>query len=194
MSKGRNKKKKNSQGNNDDAQSPSSKKPAKSSNSSFKAFLKKRALIYLGLVALFLVFVVPEFTKGSINDVMPELANAEDQRIVDMLMDYSGPDGSGLDMRKAISEKIVKEFGERIFSHQDTKIDIAIITVAATADMQSTDDSEPEDTSKTYDVEFAVQTHKGNLNYTWIVNAESGKVTSDDQPSKNIVNIVNFSD
>ena len=36
------------------------KKPKKSD---FKTFLKKRAPVYLGIIALFVVFVIPEFTK-----------------------------------------------------------------------------------------------------------------------------------
>lgn len=119
--------------------------------------------------------------------MIPELTDAENQRVVDTLMTYNGPDGAGLEMREAVSEKIVTEFGDRIFSHQDTKIDIVVATIPQNA----SGSSESKDNA-TYDVEFAVQTHRGQLNYTWMVNVESGKVTSDDQPSKNIVNRVNF--
>ena len=36
----------------------------------FKAFLRKRAPIYLGLIAMFVVFVIPEFTKGDFRKVV----------------------------------------------------------------------------------------------------------------------------
>ena len=46
-------------------------KPKKKSD--FKAFLKKRAPIYLGLIAMFIVFVIPEFNKGDLESSFPEL-------------------------------------------------------------------------------------------------------------------------
>ena len=58
----------------------------------FKAFLKKRAPVYLGLIALFVVFVIPELTKGDLESSLPELS-AEEQQVVDILMGYNGPNG-----------------------------------------------------------------------------------------------------
>ena len=52
----------------------------KTKKSDFKAFLRKRAPIYLGLIALFVVFVIPEFTKGDLESSMPELT-AEKQQV-----------------------------------------------------------------------------------------------------------------
>lgn len=160
-------------------------KPSGSSNSSFRAFLKKRAPIYLGLVALFLVFVVPEITKGGLEDVLPEL-EAGDARVVSMLMSYSGPDGSGFSMGEAISDKITEEFGDRIYGHKET----AVTIVVSAAGGESAAAMEKE----AYDVEFGVDTHKGQLHYTWTVDADSGTVTSDDPSSKHLVDVVNFYD
>ena len=50
------------------------KKEDKPKKSDFKAFLKKRAPIYLGIIALFVVFVIPEFTKGDLESSLPEFS------------------------------------------------------------------------------------------------------------------------
>ncbi len=159
-------------------------KPPGSSDSSFKAFLKKRAPIYLGLLALFLVFVVPELTKGSLNDVMPEL-EAGDARVVDMLMSYRGPDGSGFSMGEAISDRITEEFGDRIYGHKETAVTVVV---------SAADDGGAAAEKEAYDVEFGIDTHEGQLRYTWTVDAGSGTVTSDDPPSRHVVDVVNFYD
>lgn len=153
------------------------------SDSSFKSFLKKRAPIYLGIAALFLVFIVPELTKGSIDDILPELA-ANDQHVLDVLMAYSGPDESGLTMKEAISERIVEELGDRTYSDKDTAIDV-MIELAATE----------EDASKEhYNITMNVSSKSGDLNYVWMIDTDSNKVTSDDPASKSIVDYVNFYD
>ena len=158
-------------------------KPSGASGSSFGAFLKKRAPIYLGLLALFLVFVIPELTKGSLEDVLPEL-EADDARVVDMLMSYRGPDGSGFSMRESISDRITEEFGDRIYSHEETAVTVVVSAAAG----------EEEAEKEAYDVEFGIDTHKGQLHYTWTVDTDSGAVTSGDPPSKHVVDIVNFYD
>ena len=38
-------------------------------------FLKKRAPIYLALIAMFVVFVIPEMTKGTLEKSFPELSD-----------------------------------------------------------------------------------------------------------------------
>ena len=81
----------------------------KPKKSDFKAFLKKRAPIYLGLIALFAVFVIPELTKGDLESSFPELS-AEEQQIVDIIMEYNGPNGSGLTVMEAISNKINEKY------------------------------------------------------------------------------------
>lgn len=152
--------------------------PDKPSESSFKAFLKKRAPIYLGLVALFLVFVIPELTKAGLDDVLPELAE-DDQRVVDVLMSYNGPDGSGFTMAEAISDKITEEFGDEIYGHRGTSTEISVSLAKGAA---------------AYDVSLKVHTREGDLEYVWEVDTDSGRVTSGDPASKHIVDIVNFYD
>jgi hypothetical protein len=81
----------------------------KPKKSEFKAFLKKRAPIYLGIVGLFVLFVVPEFTKGSLESSFPELT-VNEQKVIGILMGYDGPNDSGLTVMDAITNKISDEY------------------------------------------------------------------------------------
>ena len=174
----------NSSGENGD-NSNKPKKGSSSSDSSFMAFLKKRAPIYLGLVALFLIFVIPELTKSNLEDVMPELA-PEEGRVVEMLMTYSGPDQEGLSMAEVISDKITEEFGDGIYGHKDTAVAIEVMMVStANPDNQN---------STMHNVTFEIETRDGTLTYAWRVDEDTGKVTADEPDSKHIVDIVNFYD
>jgi len=49
----------------------SKKKDEKPRESEFKKFVKKRAPIYLGVIALLIVFVVPELTKSNLENSFP---------------------------------------------------------------------------------------------------------------------------
>ncbi len=89
-------------------------KEEKPKKSDFKAFLKKRAPIYLGIMGLFMLFVVPDLMKADLESTFPELSS-EEQQVVDILMGYNGPNESGLTVMDAISMKISEEYpDERI--------------------------------------------------------------------------------
>ena len=154
------------------------KKEEKAKKSDFKAFLKKRAPIYLGIIALFVVFVVPELTKGDLESSLPELS-AEDQQVVDMLMKYNGPNEKGLTVMEAISDKISEEYpDERIYDNKKTRIDLSVSNI----------------NSQEYQVIFNFESHKGQINYDWNVDTNSGKITANNPESKNIINLVDFYD
>jgi len=53
----------------------SKKKEDKPKKNDFKAFLKKRAPIYLALIAMLVVFVIPEYTKGTLEKSFPEFSD-----------------------------------------------------------------------------------------------------------------------
>ena len=98
----------------------------KKEKSDFGAFLKKRAPIYLGIVALFLVFVVPQLTAKSLDDTFPDLSE-EKQGVVETLMGYDGGDGTGLTVMEAIEEKIDDLYPEDgIFDDKRTTVSLAI--------------------------------------------------------------------
>ena len=158
-----------------DKKKKSEDKPKKSD---FKAFLRKRAPIYLGLIALFVVFVIPEFTKGDLESSLPELT-AEKQQVVDLLMQYNGPNQSGLSVMEAISNKISEEYpDENIYDNKKTNIELTVTELE----------------SEQYQIVLMFESHKGILNYDWNVNSNSGKITSNNSASKHIIDTVNFYD
>ena len=154
------------------------KKEEKPKKSDFKAFLKKRAPIYLGLIAMFVVFAVPELTKGNLESSFPELTSEEEQ-VVDVLMEYNGPNESGLTVMEAISNKISEKYpDERIFDNKKTIVELTVSSI----------DSEK------YQIVLNFESHKGEMNYDWNVDVNSGEITSNNPKSKHIIDVVDFYD
>ena len=144
----------------------------------FKSFLRKRAPIYLALIAMLVVFVIPEMTKGTLEKSLPELS-VENQQAVDILMKYDGPNNDGLTVLEALENKIDEEYpDERIFDHRKTTVDLTITNV----------DSEE------YKVNFNFKSHKGEMNYNWNVNIISEEISSDNSESKHIIDLVKYYD
>jgi len=153
-------------------------KEEKPKKNDFKAFLRKRAPIYLGIIGLFIIFIVPDLTKGDLESSLPELTS-EEQQVVDVLMGYNGPNESGLTVMDAISKKISEEYpDERIFDNKKTKIKLTVSNI----------------NSEQYQVVLNFESHKGEMNYNWNVDMGSGKITSNNQESKYIIDLVDFYD
>ena len=154
------------------------KKKERPKENSFRAFLKKRAPIYLAVVALVVVFVIPEFTKGTLENSLPELADNE-QKIVDVVMKYNGPNESGLTVMDAIAMKIEEEYpNEKIYEDRGTVIDLQVTDVSA----------------EEYQVVLNFKSQKGEISYDWNVNTSSEEITSNNSESKYIINLVDFYD
>jgi len=153
-------------------------KEEKPKKNDFKAFLRKRAPIYLGLIGLFILFVVPDLMKGDLESSFPELTS-EEQQVMDILMGYDGPNDSGLTVMDAISMKISEEYpDERIFDNKKTKVELTVSNI----DLEE------------YQVVLNFESHKGEMNYNWNVDMGSGKITSNNQESKYIIDLVDFYD
>ena len=154
------------------------KKEDKPKKNDFKSFLKKRAPIYLALIALLVVFVIPEMTKGTLEKSFPELSD-EEQRVIDILMKYDGPNNDGLTVMEALENKISEEYpNEKIFDHKKTIVDLTVTNVS----------------SEEYQVNFDFESHKGEMNYDWNVNVESEKITPNNSEGKYIIELVNYYD
>jgi hypothetical protein len=154
------------------------KKEEKPKKSDFKSFLKKRAPIYLALIAMFVIFVVPELTKSSLESSLPELSS-EEQQVVDVLMGYNGPNESGLTVMEAISDKIAEEYpDEKIFDNKKTTVDLTVSNIDA----------------EKYQVILNFESHKGEMNYDWNVDTNSGEIVSNNSESKYIIDLVDFYD
>ena len=156
----------------------SKKNEDKPKKNDFKSFLKKRAPIYLALIAMFFVFVVPEYTKGTLEKSFPEFS-AEEQQVVDILMKYDGPNDSGLTVKEALENKISEEYPkEKIFDHKRTTVDLTVTNL----------------NSEEYQIIFDFKSHKGEMNYDWNVNVISEKISSNNSESKHIIDLVNYYD
>ena len=156
----------------------SKKKEDKPKKNDFKSFLKKRAPIYLALIAMFVVFVVPEYTKGTLEKSFPELSN-EHQQVVDILMKYDGPNDSGLSVMQALENKIEEEYPqEKIFDHKKTSVDLTVTNV----------------NSEEYQIVLNFKSYNGETNYNWNVNTISEKITSNNSEAKYIIDLVNYYD
>ena len=154
------------------------KKEGKPKKNDFKSFLKKRAPIYLALIAMLIVFVIPELTKGDLESSFPELG-FEEQQVVDLLMGYNGPNESGLTVMDAITNKISEEYpDEKIFDHKKTIVDLIISKI----------------NGEEYNIILNFKSYKSELNYDWNVDKNLGKITSNNQDSKYIINLVDFYD
>jgi len=147
--------------------------------SQFKKFLKKRAPIYLGIIALFIVFIVPALTKGDLEDSFPDNLSDTEEKVLDALMSYKGPNNEGLSVMDAISNKIKEEYpNEEIYDNKKTKIDVNITNID----------------SQMYQVIFNFESYKGEINYNWNVNMETGDIEGNDSSSKHIIDLVDFYD
>jgi len=153
-------------------------KEEKPKKSDFKAFLKKRAPIYLGIMGLFILFVVPDLMKGDLESTFPELSS-EEQQVVDVLMGYNGPNESGLTVMDAISMKISEEYpDEKIYNNKKTVVDLTVSSVG----------------SEEYQVVLNFESHKEDFHYDWNVVMSSGEIISNNQESKYIIDLVDFYD
>ncbi len=153
-------------------------KEEKPKKNDFKAFLRKRAPIYLGIIGLFMLFVIPDLMKSDLESSFPELTS-EEQQVIDILMKYDGPNDSGLTVIDAISMKISEEYPkEKIYDNKKTKVELTVSNI----------DSEE------YQVVLNFKSHKGEMNYDWNVNISSEKITSNNQESKYIIDLVDFYD
>ena len=154
------------------------KKEDKPKKNDFKSFLRKRAPIYLALIAMFVIFVIPEMTKGTLEKSFPEFS-AEEQQVIDILMKYDGPNNSGLTVMNALENMISEEYpNEKIFDHRETSVNLIVTNL------------NPEE----YKVTFNFKSHKGEMNYDWNVNVISEEITSNNSEAKYIIDLVNYYD
>ena len=141
------------------------------------AFLKKRAPFYLAAIALIIISAQGILSEKNLESSLPEFS-AEEQQVVDILMKYDGGNG-GYTMMDAISNQIEKVYpDEKIFDHRKTVVELSISNV---------------DLDK-YSLVLNFKSHKGEIDFNWNVNTETGKITSDNSKSKHLIDVVDFYD
>ncbi|NJK77647.1 MAG: hypothetical protein HC944_00760 [Nanoarchaeota archaeon] len=157
------------------------KKEEKPKKSDLKSFLKKRAPIYLGIIGIFVLFIIPELTKSDLQSSFPDNLTAEQKQIVEILMSYNGPNEKGLSVMNAISEQIAAKYpDEKIYDNKKTKIDLNI--------------SREDDSTEDYKVILIFESYKGKMDYVWNVNADTKEIKAESSDAKNIIDIVNYYD
>ena len=158
------------------------KKEEKPKKSEFKAFLKKRAPIYLGIIGIFVIFVIPELTKSDLQSSFPDNLTNDQKQIVELLMSYNGPNEKGLTVMNAIIEQIATEYpDEKIYDDKRTKVNL----VVSSAD---------ESTENMYKVILTFESYKGKIEYDWNVNSDTKKIEAKNSDAKHVIDIVNYYD
>lgn len=155
------------------------KKEEKPKESELKKFLIKRAPIYLAALAILVIFIVPELTKGDLQSSFPKTLTEEEKLIVDTLMAYNGPNKEGHSLINALSNEISENYpNEKIYENKNTKVNVIVSNIE----------------NEIYKVNFDFESHKEDFHYTWEINMETGDVKGNDEESKYIINLVDFYD
>ena len=147
----------------------------------FTAFLKKRAPIYLGLIGLFFLFAYPALMEKNLESHIPTDLTEDERAMVDFLLSYNGLNNSGMTIMNVLEEEISTKYPDKkIF---DTEITLLRL------EFQKLSDS-----NYSHDVTFLFMINEEILTYTWIVNMNSGEISSANQEAKRILDIVNYYD
>jgi hypothetical protein len=158
------------------------KKEEKPKKSDFKAFLKKRAPIYLGIIAILVIFVIPELTKSDLQSSFPDNLTNDQKQIVEVLMSYNGPNEKGLTVMNAITEQIAAEYpDEKIYDSKKTKVELVVSSV-------------DESTENIYKVILTFESYKGKIEYVWNVNSDTKEIEAKNLDAKHVIDIVNYYD
>ena len=157
----------------------SKKKEEKQKESQFKKFIIKRAPIYLAAIAIMIIFIVPEFTKGDLQSSFPQTLTQEEKLVVDSLMAYNGPNEKGLSLIDAISNEISEEYpNEKIYDNKKTEVNVVVSNVE----------------NEKYQVVFDFESYKDGFHYSWDINMQTGDIKGNDEESKYIISLVDFYD
>ena len=154
------------------------KEEEKPKKNNLKAFLKKRAPLYLAGIALIVISVNGVLTEKHLGDFLIDFSE-EEQIVVDILMQYNGPNELGLNVKDAIENKINEKYpDEKIFDDRNTRIQVDVTNINL----------------EEYQVVLNFKGDKGEMIYDWNVNIDSKEIKSNNQESKHIINIVDFYD
>jgi len=146
-------------------------------------FLKKRSFIYIGLISVFLIFVIPDLLEGNLESRLSDDSTGDEKIAIDLLKSYNGSNEKGLSVIDALSNQIDDSYpNEKIFGKSDTKMDLYAIG--------PTENSENE----IYEVHFYFETYKEKLDYVWNVNIATGEIEYVNSGAKKIKEIVDYYD
>jgi hypothetical protein len=154
------------------------KEEEKPKKNNLKAFLKKRAPLYLAGIALIAISVNGVLTEKHLDNFLINFSE-EEQIVVDILMQYNGPNESGLNVKDAIENKINEEYPDKkIFDDRNTRVELDITKI----------------NFEEYRIILNFKGDRGEIIYDWNVNIDSKEIESNNPESKYIINIVDFYD
>jgi hypothetical protein len=154
------------------------KEEEKPKKNNLKAFLKKRAPLYLAGIALIVISANGVLTEKHLDDFLIDFSE-EEQIVVDILMQYNGPNESGLNVKDAIENKINEEYPDKkIFDDRNTRVELDITKI----------------NFEEYRIILNFKGDRGEIIYDWNVNIDSKEIESNNPESKYIINIVDFYD
>ncbi len=154
------------------------KEEEKPKKNNLKAFLKKRAPLYLAGIALIVISANGVLTEKHLDNFLIDFSE-EEQIVIDILMQYNGPNESGLNVKDAIENKINEEYPEKkIFDDRNTRVELDIT----------------KNNFEEYQIVLNFKGDRGEIVYDWNVNIDSKEIKSNNPESKYIINIVDFYD
>lgn len=144
-----------------------------------KKFLRKRAPFYIAGATLLLVFVVPEVTKSSLQDIIPDTLDAEERTALDRVLSYTGPNDTGWSIKDVVSDKIEEEYPDgNVYDHRSTTLDVVVTDTGAGS----------------YRVVLNFESSGRALVFDWDVNVQTGEIRGNNGVAKDMVDLVNFYD
>ena len=153
----------------------------KNESKSFTAFLKKRAPIYLGLIGLFFLFAYPALMEKNLESHIPTDLTEEERAMVDFLLSYNGLNNSGMTIMNVLEEEMATKYPDKkIFDSEITLLRLEFEKLS--------------DSNSSHDVTFLFMINEEILTYTWIVDMNSGEISSANPEAKRILDIVNYYD
>ena len=143
-----------------------------------RKFLKKRAPFYLAGITILAVFVVPGMLEKNLTDMIPDTLSVEEREVLNRMLQYDGGDGSGIDMKDALTDKIKLSYAdENIFEHGTTAMHVEVLNTSI----------------DTYRILLEFEARGELLSFDWSLD-QMGVIQGNNDLSKDIVDSVNFYD
>lgn len=148
----------------------------------FSKFLQKRAPFYIAALAIVIIFIVPALTAKDFEDTIEESLtdiSAQERIVLEYMLDYTGGDDSGIDLRDATSDMITDDYPDgNVFEHRSTTLHIAVMPISIDI----------------YRVIMDFESYNGQHYFDWEINMDAGDIKGNNNISKDVLDVVNFYD
>lgn len=148
----------------------------------FGKFLRKRAPFYIAGIAIMIIFVIPALTQKEFADTINDAAtdmSAQERIVLEYILDYTGGDDSGINLRDAASDIITEDYpDDNVFAHRSTTLHVAVMPISIDV----------------YRAIMDFESHNGQHYFDWEVNMDTGTIKGNNNISKDALDVVNFYD